>query len=106
MVQGNHISKGGTNKQVQDRLLDAAEELFCEQGFEGTSIRELAAAAGCNIASVNYYFGGKDKLYLEVWSRHLLYMRDTRITSIQKVMSECKDRPCLLLRLQEWLHAH
>src|SRR4030042_5621910 len=80
------------DKGVQERLLDAAEELFCEHGFKGTSIRDIAASAGCNIASVNYYFGGKNNLYIEVWRRHLIPMRDTRIASIEKVMSQNQDR--------------
>jgi AcrR family transcriptional regulator len=86
---------GSSDKSVHDRLLDAAEELFCEHGFEGTSVRDIAGAAGCNVASVNYYFGGKDKLYVEVWRRHLLYMRDMRIASIERVMSETGGRPTL-----------
>jgi AcrR family transcriptional regulator len=86
-------SKGKLNNQVaiksvKDRLLDAAEELFCERGFKGTSIRDIASSAGCNIASVNYYFGSKEKLYEEVWRRHLIPMRDARIASINKVMSQ------------------
>jgi AcrR family transcriptional regulator len=76
------------NKSVQDRLLDSAEELFCEHGFEGTSIRDIAAAADCNIASVNYYFGGKQQLYEQVWRRHLIPMRDARIESIDKIIEE------------------
>jgi len=82
-------------KSVKDRLLDAAEELFCERGFKGTSIRDIAASAGCNIASVNYYFGSKEKLYEEVWRRHLIPMRDARIASINKVMSQTEARPNL-----------
>jgi len=74
-------------------LLDAAEGLFCEHGFKGTSIRDIAASAGCNIASVNYYFGRKEKLYEEVWRRHLIPMRDARIASINKVMSQTEARP-------------
>jgi len=86
------ISKGksaacGTEKGVQDRLLDSAEELFCERGFEGTSVRDIAASAGCNVAAVNYYFGGKDKLYEEVWRRHLIPLRDARIAGIDKIFS-------------------
>jgi len=76
-------------------LLDSAESLFCERGFKGTSIRDIAASAGCNIASVNYYFGSKEKLYEEVWRRHLIPMRDARITSINKVMSQTGARPNL-----------
>ncbi len=79
------------SKGVQERLLDVAEELFCERGFKGTSIRDIASSAGCNIASVNYYFGSKDKLYLEVWRRHLIPMRNARIESINKIMSGSKS---------------
>jgi AcrR family transcriptional regulator len=82
-------------KSVKDRLVDAAEELFCERGFKGTSIRDIAASAGCNIASVNYYFGSKEKLYEEVWHRHLIPMRDLRIASINKVMSQTETSPDL-----------
>ena len=85
----------GSVKSVKDRLLDVAEGLFCEHGFKGTSIRDIAASAGCNIASVNYYFGSKEGLYEEVWHRHLIPMRDSRITSINKVMSRAEGRPNL-----------
>jgi AcrR family transcriptional regulator len=82
-------------KSVKDRLLDAAEELFCEHGFEGTSVRDIAASAGGNIASVNYYFGGKEKLYEEVWRRHLIPMRDARIASINAAISGPQAPPDL-----------
>ncbi|MHC4707451.1 MAG: CerR family C-terminal domain-containing protein [Planctomycetota bacterium] len=84
-----------TGTRVQDRLLDAAEGLFCERGFDGTTIRDIAAAADCNIAAVNYYFGGKENLYAEVWRRHLKMMREIRLTSIDKVMSQSEDAPPL-----------
>jgi len=83
------------NKSVKGRLLDSAEELFCEDGFEGASIRDIAASADCNIASVNYYFGGKQQLYEEVWRRHLIPMRDMRIASIEKVMNQSENKPQL-----------
>lgn len=84
-----------SDKDVQERLLDAAEVLFCENGFAGTSVREIAAAAKCNVASVSYYFGGKEKLYTEVWRRHILVMRNNQIASIEKVMSEDQGEPSL-----------
>ncbi len=88
-------NNAGSVKNVKDRLLDAAEGLFCERGFKGTSIRDIAASAGCNIASVNYYFGSKEKLYEEVWRRHLIPMREARIASIDKVMSQTDGQPDL-----------
>ncbi|HUW18503.1 MAG TPA: CerR family C-terminal domain-containing protein [Sedimentisphaerales bacterium] len=78
----------GLDKHVRDRLLDAAEELFAMKGFDGTSVRELAAAADCNLASVNYYFGGKDNLYLEVWRRQFNLLRQARIASIERVLAK------------------
>jgi AcrR family transcriptional regulator len=48
---------------ARERLIDAAIALFGAQGFEGASTRELAKKANVNIASILYYFGGKDGLY-------------------------------------------
>jgi AcrR family transcriptional regulator len=95
VISQDNKTNSNTNKGVRDRLLDSAEELFCEHGFEGASIRDIAAAAECNIASVNYYFGGKENLYIEVWRRHLITMRDIRIASIEKVMSKNDGEPRL-----------
>ena len=95
MASQDSKNNAGSVKNVKDRLLDAAERLFCERGFKGTSIRDIAASTGCNIASVNYYFGSKEKLYEEVWRRHLIPMRDARISSIDKVMSQTGVRPDL-----------
>jgi AcrR family transcriptional regulator len=94
-VLSDNTIGSSSDKPVQERLLDAAEGLFCEHGFEGTSVRDIAAAAGCNIASVNYYFGGKEKLYLEVWRRHFNLMRQARIASIDRVMSKQGGEPSL-----------
>ncbi len=44
-------------------LLEKAEALFSEHGFEGTSIRTLAQEAGTNVAMISYYFGSKEKLF-------------------------------------------
>jgi len=74
-------------KGVQARLVEAAEVLFCERGFNETSVRDIAGVADCNVASVNYYFGGKENLYVEVWRRRLAGMRDARLAGIARVMS-------------------
>lgn len=43
-------------------VLQVAEKLFAEKGFDGTSIRDISKAAKINIAMVSYYFGSKDKM--------------------------------------------
>jgi AcrR family transcriptional regulator len=101
-IKPDNKADSAASKHVQDRLLDAAEELFCEHGFDATSIRDIAAAADCKIASVNYYFGSKEKLYAEVWRRHLLLMRNTRIASIEMIMAQNNGRP----RLEDLLRSY
>lgn len=50
---------------TQQRLLDAAELVFAERGFKAASVREICKRARANIAAVNYYFGDKERLYIE-----------------------------------------
>jgi AcrR family transcriptional regulator len=104
-ISGQKQGISGSDKPVQDRLLDAAEQLFAEHGFDGASVRDIASTAGCNIAAVNYYFGSKDKLYTEVWRRQLVQMRDTRLQAIEQVMSESNGKPSLEDLLKSFANA-
>jgi len=61
-----------------ERLVAAAERLFAERGFNGVSVREIAAAAAVNPASVGYYFRGKEGLLAEVYRRHCQPMNEER----------------------------
>jgi AcrR family transcriptional regulator len=47
-------------------ILNAAETLFAEFGFEGTSTRQIAKESGANMAMINYYFGSKEGVFLEI----------------------------------------
>jgi AcrR family transcriptional regulator len=51
---------------TRERILKAAERLFAERGYDGTSIRAIVARAHVNQAAINYHFEGKDGLYREV----------------------------------------
>lgn len=61
------MDRADKNAISRERLLDEAEALFAEKGFHAVTVREITRAAHCNLASVNYYFGNKQKLYLEVF---------------------------------------
>jgi AcrR family transcriptional regulator len=47
-------------------ILKAAEKLFSEFGYEGTSTRQIAKESGANMAMINYYFGSKEGVFLEI----------------------------------------
>src|SRR3954454_15578950 len=54
---------------TRQHLLEAAGEVFAEVGIRGATVREICQRAGANVAAVNYHFGDKEKLYLEVLRR-------------------------------------
>jgi AcrR family transcriptional regulator len=72
---------------TRHRLLDAAEKLFCQRGFEGASVRDITAEAGCNVAAVNYYFGSKEKLYEEMFHRRFSEKIQGHLATIERVCS-------------------
>jgi AcrR family transcriptional regulator len=61
-VRASRVDADG---DARTRLLEAALELFGSKGFAATGVRDLAAAAGVNVAAVNYHFGSKDELRME-----------------------------------------
>jgi AcrR family transcriptional regulator len=64
-----------STKQIM--LLDTAEHLFSRKGFEGTSVRDIAEAAGINTAMISYYFGSKEKLMEEIFERKSMNLLET-----------------------------
>ncbi|MFH1265707.1 MAG: CerR family C-terminal domain-containing protein [Planctomycetota bacterium] len=53
------------NDDTRTRILNAAGPIFAEKGYEAATVREICQEAGVNLASVNYYFRGKEQLYIE-----------------------------------------
>jgi AcrR family transcriptional regulator len=70
------------------RILDAAEALFMEHGFEATSLRLITAAAGVNLAAVNYHFGSKEELFQSVLTRRLDPMNQARVALLDRYESQ------------------
>ncbi len=99
------ISAGDTTEPTRERLLDAGEELFARNGFDPTSVREITTLAGCNVAAVNYHFGGKASLYREVFRRRLGALREQRISSLELVLAEAGEQATLELVLRTFTTA-
>jgi len=59
-----------TKADTRQRLIEAASEIFIEQGYKAAKIRDIVQRAGANVAAVNYHFNGKEGLYAEVIRQH------------------------------------
>ena len=53
--------------QTRSSILEAAERLYADRGFADVTLRDIVAAAGVNLAAVNYHFGSKDELIAELF---------------------------------------
>ena len=73
---------------TKDRILGAAEELFAQFGFAGTSLRQVTTRADVNIAAVNYHFGSKENLVNEVFRRRMDEMSAQRLAALKQAVRE------------------
>ena len=73
---------------TKDRILGAAEELFAQHGFAGTSLRQVTSRADVNIAAVNYHFGSKENLFNEVFRRRMDDMTDLRLSQLKTALEK------------------
>ena len=77
----------------REHIMNTAVSLFAVNGFEGTSVRDIAAAADVNLAMISYYFGSKEKLFESIVDFNASSTRtmldelnsNTDLTSIQKI---------------------
>jgi AcrR family transcriptional regulator len=87
------INDGRGPAATKDRILDAAEGLFMEHGFEATSLRAITAAAAVNLAAVNYHFGSKEELFQAVLTRRLDPMNQRRVALLDRFEREPTAAP-------------
>jgi AcrR family transcriptional regulator len=80
-------------KDTRQRILDAAEELFMQHGFEGTSMRMVTGAAEVNLAAVNYHFGSKEELMQAVLRRRLEVINRERLRLLDEAEAKAGGEP-------------
>ncbi|TKB45713.1 TetR/AcrR family transcriptional regulator [Thalassotalea mangrovi] len=73
---------------TKTKILNAAENLFADKGFTGTSLREITSAAEVNLAAVNYHFGSKKELIKALMKRYLDVLSPELQGSLQRVMED------------------
>lgn len=93
-------STQSSDPETSEKLVTAAERLFAEHGYNGVSVRMIAAAAGVNWSLLGYYFRGKEGLLSEVYRRHCGDLNSARMRLLQEIRAN--DRPA---KLEEILNA-
>ncbi|MDT8408521.1 MAG: TetR/AcrR family transcriptional regulator [Wenzhouxiangellaceae bacterium] len=88
---------------TSQRILDTAEELFADQGFHATTLRQITREAGVNLAAVNYHHGSKDALILAVFQRRLDALNSARLARLGEVLGE-SDPPDLERVLEAFIY--
>lgn len=74
--------------ETRETLLNVAERLFAEKGFEATSVRDIASKARANLAAVHYHFGSKLALIRSVFERRLSPLNQERLRLLDRAEAE------------------
>lgn len=78
---------------TRTRILLAAEILFIEHGFEATTLRQITAQAGVNLAAVNYHFGSKETLIMEVFHQRLSWLNEQCLLALDRLEAQAGEAP-------------
>lgn len=81
------------DSDTPERLLRAAESLFMEQGFEATTLRQITAQAGVNLAAVNYHYGSKEALIAAVFERRMGWLNRHWLAELDRLEAEAAGKP-------------
>ncbi len=87
MSPRTRIPESDRGLETQARILDSAERLFVEKGVAGTSMRAVTAAAGVNLAAVNYHFGSKQGLVTSLVKRRVAPVNQERLKQLDRLES-------------------
>ncbi|MBL8407915.1 MAG: TetR/AcrR family transcriptional regulator [Candidatus Accumulibacter phosphatis] len=87
------MSDQKTTSDTRERILDVAERLFMENGYEATSMRTITSAAEVNLAAVNYHFGSKEALLCEVFRRRLAWLNQQRLQALDELEAQAAGAP-------------
>ena len=80
-------------RETVERLLDAAERLFGELGYDGVGMRALAEEAKVNLGAATYHFGSKEALYIETFMRRFRPTNAERVSLLREARTESDGKP-------------
>ncbi|HUB79288.1 MAG TPA: TetR family transcriptional regulator [Bryobacteraceae bacterium] len=79
--------------ETQGKILDTAERLFGEQGYAGTSLRQIIAKAGVNLAAIHYHFGSKEELLDQLVKRKVGPVNQERLAMLERFEAQAAPAP-------------
>ncbi len=89
--------RGATRREsgaeTRRRLLEAAEELFSQEGFERVSVRDITERASANVAAINYHFGSREGLVGQVMARYINPINEERLRLLDEIEARHGDSP-------------
>ncbi len=88
---------------TKTRILDTAERLFAQKGFDAVSLRNIIASAGVNLAAVHYHFGSKQALIHAVIARRLRPINEERLAKLAEARANTSRQSVKLERVLECL---
>lgn len=106
------------SQSTEERIREGAKRVFLEKGFDGTTTRDIAEAAGINIALTNYYFRSKEKLFINVFEEMIqlffkgmvdimnkpISLREKIAELIEHDFQLCKSNPSLSIFIMNEIH--
>ncbi len=107
-----------SSQSTEERIREAAKKVFLEKGFDGATSRDIAEAAGINIALTNYYFRSKEKLFISIFEEMLqlffqgmieimnkpISLREKIAALINHDFELCRDNPSLSIFVMNEIH--
>lgn len=94
-----HVLEPAGTPDTREKILDAAEALFVELGFQGTSLRAIACAADVNLAATHYHFGSKQGLLAAVVQRRANPINEQRLQLLKGLTDS--ERPLTIKGILE-----
>ncbi len=94
-------ASGEAKVATKQRLIEAAESLFADEGFEKVSVRDITQRANANVAAVNYHFGSREGLVEIVMARYISPVNEERLARLEGLERKAAGKPLVVEELIE-----
>jgi AcrR family transcriptional regulator len=90
---GGNAWQWSRTAETRQVLLDAAREVFCEQGFHDAGVAQVVSRAGSSVGSLYHHFGGKTELFMALWEQDRAAHEHAAAAAVAKASAEGEQDP-------------